>query len=518
MGGRWNTRDPWDDADPDDAADDDWNDDWSSSRSGSGSGGGGAYQRRPYQPDRSQAQPYRPDQSQARPYQSPYQAPYQSQRRPAYPPYDQSQARASQPYRSQQQYQPYQQSQQYQPYASSSRAGVATRTQGSQPKRKSGTAIFGGLLSLVAAVALVGLLAHNQILALLHRGGSPTATSALVVPAFSDWRVAYAGQDGLLHAVSLDGQTDVTGISLPALTAATPTAGGSSAQLGAATSPDGHYLIYTGAGGPVLLHLTAHQGDQDASRTGATVPSSLLWSPDGTQLAWLASNGAVHLTNVATLADTATSGTATLGIRELLGWTDATHLAVRVDQTNSSTEQVAVLDTASGQLRVVVSLTKPGYGALHYSLSPDGARLFAYNTAINGQFFTAIFRNYDMSNGQVRKLPNALRAIGMNVSAVTWKPGTQMVAISGGSEATHDLKLWLVDASGDTATSIGAAYPLGWLSDGSQLIGGNANAATLGGGPYTISAFSFPATGAPTVVTLTDKAMSFPWLGLVHTA
>jgi hypothetical protein len=487
MGGRWDTKDPWDDAGDDDA----WDDDWPSKRSGSGSS---------YQPRQQQSQARRnPSQERAS-----YQQPYQSQARPY-----------------QQRYQPPQQ--QYQPYASANRFAVSARQQArgqAQAKRKDLAPVFGGMIALVAAVMLIGLLAHNQILALLHRTPATSGnTPSLVLPAFSDWRVAYAGQDGLLHAVSLDGKTDVTGVSLPALTpaAGTPT-GGLGLSVGAAASADGHYLVYSSGGGAVMLHLTAQQADQDASRTGATVPSSLLWSPDGAHLAWLASNGAVHLTSVDTLADTATSGTATLGITELLGWVDATHLGVRVAKANATTEEVAVLDTASGQLRVVVTLTKPGYGALHYRLSPDGARVLAYNSPITGQPFTAIFRNYDVQSGQVHKLPNTLKAVGQSVSAVAWKPGAAMVAIASGSAATHDQKLWLVDATADSATSIGTTYPLGWLADGSTLITGNTNVAKAGGGPYTISAFTFPSSGAPTAATLTDKAMTFPWLGLVRTA
>lgn len=211
------------------------------------------------------------------------------------------------------------------------------------------------------------------------------------------------------------------------------------------------------------------------------------------------------------------SGTSGQGIQEILGWVDATHLGVRVAKPNTTSETVAALDTTNGQQRAIVTLTKAGYGVFHYRLSPDGARLLVWNSAISGQPFTAIFRNYDTKTGTVHKLPISLKAVGANISAVAWKPGAATVAIASGATETHDLKLWLIDAAGDSASSLGAAYPVGWLSDGSQLIMSSANAAKLGGGPYTISTVTFPATGAPVRVTLTDKATSFPWLGLVHT-
>jgi hypothetical protein len=372
-------------------------------------------------------------------------------------------------------------------------------------------------------VALVAYVERAQLNALLHRKPTPittvTNTPSLVLPAFSDWRVAYVGQGGGLHAVSLDGKTDVTGIGLPALTATnasgTPVTG---ATLGAeSASPDGRYLAYDGSSGSVLVHLTAHQGAQDAIRNSSAVPRAALWSPDSARMAWLGANGAIHLTTSDSLTDATVAGTSGQGIQEILGWVDATHLGVRVAKPNATSETVAALDIATGQQRVIVTLTKAGYGVFHYRLSPDGARLLAWNSAISGQSFTAIFRNYDTKTGAVHKLPNSLKAVGPNISAVAWKPGAASVAIASGANETHDLKLWLVDAAGDTASSLGTAYPLGWLTDGSQLIMSSANASKLGGGPYTISAVSFPATGAPVRVTLTDKAMSFPWLGLVRT-
>jgi hypothetical protein len=474
MGGRWDQRDQWgDDWDQDDAGEDDY----PSSRAP----GRGSSQQRSYQPQR----PYQSGQS-----------------------YQQS----------------YPQQQSYQPYASSNWGAAPSRArvraqQREEPKRGAGP-VIAGIVSLMAVAALVAFLARDQLRALLHRTPATTTPPALVLPAFSDWRVGYLGQDGKLHAVSLDGQTDVGGVSLPSLSAAgatgTPITG--TPLAGAAASPDGHFLAYSGSAGPVLVHLTAKAADQDAVRSGDAVPSALLFSPDGAKLAWLGTNSAVHLTTIDTLADATVTGTTGQGITELLGWIDATHLAVRVAKTGATTEQVAALDTASGQLRGIVTLTKPGYGTLRYRLSPDGARFLAWNTPITGQAFTAIYRSYDTKTGAVRKLPNALRLIGTNLTAVTWKPGAATAAIASGSEATHDLRLWLLDAEGDSATSLGAAYPLGWLSDGSQLITSSANSATLGGGPFTITAVTVPASGPPSRVTLTEKAMTFPWLGLVRTA
>lgn len=403
-------------------------------------------------------------------------------------------------------------------------AAPARAAGGRQPQRKKGSAlpVVAVLLVLLAAAAAAGYVERGRLKALLKPAPSATAGPSLVAPAFSDWRVAYLGQDGHLHAVSLDGKTDATGTSLsslPAATSGTPAATSTTAASStyASASPDGQYLLYADANGPILLHLTAHTGDQDAARAVPTGLSTLVWSPDSAHLAGFASDGAVHLLTIATLADTPVPSTSGKGIQAIVGWIDGSHLAIRVAKSGATSDLITALDVASGQQRTIVSLYKPGYGSIHYSLSSDGAHLFVWNTAVNGQPFTAIFRNYDTKTGDVRKLPVSLKATGTTVSAAAWKPGTQLIALTSG--AAQSGKLWLIDAANDTATAIGASgYALSWVSDGSALIVGSALSATPGGGPYTISAVTFPSSGTPAPVDLTDKAMAFPWLGLVKTA
>ncbi len=400
-------------------------------------------------------------------------------------------------------------------------ARVGTGRQAQVRKQGGAQRVIGAIIILLALVGGIGgYVERNHIKALLNRAPAATAGPTLVLPAFADWRVAYLGQDGQLHAVSLDGQTDSAGLGLPSLVAAgTPVASSSAADTsdGAYASPDGHYLVYGGANGPEVLHLTANQGDADAARSDQSAPAALLWSPDSTHLAGLASDGSIHLIDL-TLADTKIPATAGAGIQEILGWIDTGHLAVRVDKSGATSEVVASLDIASGAQHTIISLAKPGYGTLRYSLSPDGAHLFVWNTAVNAQPFTAIFRNYDTKTGSVHKLPNSLNAVGKDVSAVVWQPGTQKAALSSGG-AAHNAKLWLMDAAADSATAVGAnVYPLGWLPDGTQLIAGSALTPSAGGGPYTLSTFIFASSATPNQVTLTTKAMTFPWLGLVKTA
>src|SRR5271166_5487254 len=68
------------------------------------------------------------------------------------------------------------------------------------------------------------------------------------LPHFSDWRVAYLGLDGVVHAVTLDGTTDVKGPSLPDTTINSSGTDGTT-QYGveldsADIAPDGKTLAY----------------------------------------------------------------------------------------------------------------------------------------------------------------------------------------------------------------------------------------------------------------------------------
>ena len=70
-------------------------------------------------------------------------------------------------------------------------------------------------------------------------------------PAFSDYRAAYVDKQGYIHAVTLDGKTDLKGLQLPNL--AGPV-GFSVGQEG--TSADGQYIAFSSTapkGSPVLF-------------------------------------------------------------------------------------------------------------------------------------------------------------------------------------------------------------------------------------------------------------------------
>src|SRR5262249_45182808 len=67
---------------------------------------------------------------------------------------------------------------------------------------------------------------------------TPTPVKGRPLPAITDWRAAYLGSDGVLHAVTLDGKTDLAGPQLPGM----DSYGLNFASAGIA--PNGHSLAY----------------------------------------------------------------------------------------------------------------------------------------------------------------------------------------------------------------------------------------------------------------------------------
>ncbi|HEX8727178.1 MAG TPA: hypothetical protein VF739_01060, partial [Ktedonobacterales bacterium] len=110
---------------------------------------------------------------------------------------------------------------------------------------------------------------------------TPTINPQTPLPAFSDWRAAYLGSDGRLHAVTLDGKSDLAGPVLPGVV----TTGLQLASAGA--SPDGHLLAYVDSGpsdiGLTLFDVTAQGNADHEQRAGAIY--TMYWSPDSTRVA-----------------------------------------------------------------------------------------------------------------------------------------------------------------------------------------------------------------------------------------
>lgn len=401
--------------------------------------------------------------------------------------------------------------------------------------------LAGAGVALLCLLALLGLLFHDALASVFPAPvptvrTTPSATAALpALPAFSDWRVAYVGQDDHLHAVSLDGGADVAGMALPTFLDLQQDM--NSVML-PGTSPDGHYLAYPGYHSYEVIIQVA--GDHSTSGKNGPVrygSYTAFWSPDSTHIVGSAADQTgIWITTVGSWQDAQIPGTVRSPSPNVLGWIDNTHLLVSDDYSDSGGGQhLAALDITSGTEHVIASLPFAEYGAPGLLVSADGAHVLVVVIAPAdgegeraGGSYGPLLEVVDTATGQIHKLPNTLKLLGTRVSALAWEPASATLAVSTGelpysptSGAPDDFKLWLVDAQHDTARQLPAVgYPLAWApaGAGSTLITSTFRFAQGRAGPFTISALTVAGSDAPTVTTLTRSAMTYPLLGLVRSA
>jgi hypothetical protein len=362
---------------------------------------------------------------------------------------------------------------------------------------------------LVPLVSLLTLLA-----ACATPAARPTATAMPTgLPAFSDWRIAYADQNAHLHVVTADGKHDSTG---PALPWYAPTGG--TGQV-SAVSPDGHILAYVSSNQYYVLDLT---GKRHLFAPPVPIAYDLAWSPDSSLLAvsdrekvpvlYRPADG--QLLHIPSTLDRAA------GLGFLRGWIDNGHLAYDIypsgpNGADATTLQLASLDIATGQVRVIASFPTALLGTADFLLSPDGQQALLYNHQFRSDPYTPELDLIDITSGQVKPLPNLAQKLSPygGLDRPTWLPVTDDIAVAtSGITGQMDPHPWLLDLVHDTYTPLPIAnYPVAWLPDHGTLI-------LLTGGPYGISVAHCGANGQCAVTPLTDHALHSVFLGLVRTA
>lgn len=186
----------------------------------------------------------------------------------------------------------------------------------------------------------------------------PAATSTLAsLPTFSDWRAAYVDADTRLHVVSLDGKTRLTGPSLSGLT----TNGESIASGG--FSPDGHSLAYVGRGDPLVV--------VDVTGLSHHVPPNMVrnevvWSPDSSYLALSDGQNGLCVARTSDGLCNLSRSIPNVYLTSIVGWTDATHLAMQFvppppagASRDTSRTGIGVLDVTTWSFRVVATFLRP---------------------------------------------------------------------------------------------------------------------------------------------------------------
>jgi hypothetical protein len=349
------------------------------------------------------------------------------------------------------------------------------------------------------------------------------------LPHFSDWRVAYLGLDGVVHAVTLDGATDVTGPTLPDTTINGAGTDGT-IQVGtrldsAGIAPDGKILAYT---------VTATARLELVDLTGQVPPRSIflsggfydiIWSPDSTKVLTETGPAAFSYLSVSTGMVTPIRLASGQDVTWSDGWIDDTHIAVNSYQgagvyhdPNGDTQPTSVtlesLDIATGSLRPMVTIHS-GPAGYSFIISPDGTQAFYYTTQIQqlSAPYTPQVAMVDLATGVVTPLPTITRQTKASISDAVWRPGTEEVAAS-----TPDSDL-LLDLRQDIVTQLNSdRIPLAWTPDGTHLLLSNIDGAdsAIGAGPSELSAMSIGVNGAMSTSVLTSEAMDFPMLGIVR--
>lgn len=370
------------------------------------------------------------------------------------------------------------------------------------------------MANTIAACALP--LAHPRAITDATSAPANTAQSN-TLPAFSDWRAAFLGEDGRAHAVTLDGKTDVVGPMLPDLTPS-----GVVIQ-GEGISPNGQWLAYDAAG---LVIMNLATGKTFYSEGG--LGFELAWAQDSSMLAINRGDGALIMADTKTglLHPIPNEPENTVG--NLLGWIDATHLAVTdiANQTFGVTsygEQyvtsiaVAALDITTGQIHILTTIRSQQLGQPRFFLSPDGRTILFCNYGFRDYPYSPQVDEIDVATGNVISLPDIAQATGSAFSSLAWRGATDEVAVSANS--ISGMQTWLLTLDQDRSQPLpGSGYAAGWAPGTNLLVLTTGQDSIIDAEPFTLMALPINKSGqASSIIPLTGEAMTFPFLGYVRT-
>lgn len=381
---------------------------------------------------------------------------------------------------------------------------------------------WGAALCIALIVALI-VSACDQSTAKKPALASPTAItqSGDGLPPFSDWRAAYLDGDGRVHAVTLDGKTDVMGPLLSGLTS--PSLGFWSAGI----SPNGRFVAYA----PPSLRVVDLTGQHTNIVHVGGLAYAMFWSFDSSQLALDEGDGMLAIFNTPNGMTNVIQNIPPKTVSTLLGWIDSTHLAVTdlqgvtlatapngQDQYATSIA-LAALDITTGHVQMIATIRSPGLGNWAFTLSPDGHKILFSNRQLRDYPYTPLVDEIDTATGAITPLSGIEQATGSGFTSVAWQPGTDRVAVSTGFIVNSDLKNWLLDLGHDQEQSLpNTGFVAGWAPESSTLVLTTGQQIENGTGPFTLTALALDANGqVASSTTLTQTAMTFPFIGFVRT-
>jgi hypothetical protein len=368
------------------------------------------------------------------------------------------------------------------------------------------------LMGFVAGFALLAMLGialfHDRLPALVSmsaQGSSPAApqTPPPPLPAFSDWRVAYIGEDARLHIVSLNGKTDLAGPYVPSRDHL------GEAHGGVATAPDGHRLAYPTSLGVVVARLTPGRVPIDVV---SGLYFDLSWAPNSDQLALGSRGSSISLwrpgeTEARVVYERP-------GERvDPIGWIDEGHLAILI---GVNTITVASLDLASGAVQPLTTFQQEQVGVPQFTMAPHGRQILLSSCSFHEQPFNHRLGVIDTATGVYHSLDNTLAQTDSCLENPAFQADTGRLIASQETPGSTVATTWTLDIAHDTATRTPVpGFPVAWAPANGPMITSSGHEVVDGLGPYIIRAVLPSASAA---LTLTSTAMTFPALGLVRTA
>ncbi len=367
-----------------------------------------------------------------------------------------------------------------------------------------------GFVAGIALLATLGItLFHDRLPTLLSmtaQGRSTVAPQATPppLPAFSDWRVAYIGEDGRLRIVSLDGKTDLAGPYVPSRDHL------GEAHGGVATAPDGHSLAYPTSLGVVVARLTpghvpinvinglyfdlSWAPNSDLLALGSRGSSISLWRPGETEARVVYERSGERV--------------------DPIGWIDEGHLAILI---GVNTLTVASLDLVSGAVQPLTTFFQEQVGVPQFTMAPQGRQILLSSCSFHDQPFNHRLGVIDTATGVYHPLDNTRAKTDSCLENPAFQADTGRLIASQETPGNPVATTWTLDIAHDTATRTPIpGFPVAWAPANGPVITSSGHEVVDGLGPYTIRA-ALPSASAATL-TLTTTAMTFPALGLVRTA
>ncbi len=372
------------------------------------------------------------------------------------------------------------------------------------------------LLLLPACNGTANTIAQKNNTPTSTSSNTSTTTPQPVFPAFSDWRAAYMAKDQSVHAVTLDGKSDIAG---PILTQYTDQVNSVNDEI----SPDGHTFAYTSLTSFNIINL---QTGIPANFTNLNPPfgdvSTAFWSQNGQYLAVGDNEQGIGIITMANNTDITLPLHLTSDQQILLiGWIDASHVAIYtyVGTENNGRYDFESVSVPDGHQTLIASLPHNVWNGNLFdpTISPDGRQILVSNSPYRYYPFTPQVAVINTQTEQVRYFPNIVRQTGGNFTTIAWRPGyPNSVAVSSGA----NFYAWELNLATDSATNLAKGwYPTAWSPDSKTLI---LIAEIFGDSitpPFSIEAMTFDSQmHVASQIILTNAAYGFPFVGFIKTS